>query len=485
MINGYKFRLYPNPEQQQILLRWIGCQRVIYNAKVQEDRYFRRFQRRMVGTVGMEIPNDQQYSRFISNTTAFLRDVPSQILRNGATKFANAYQRFFKKLGRRPKLHKKSGRQAVWITKELFAFIPQVEAASGAITGYTLTVGTDKFPVGPIPYTAHRAHAIPASIHIAIEAGQWWVSFSAEDPIVTLPGKDPNAAIERIAEDLRHCSAEQLAERTLGGDRGVAKPLMTSDGETYDLLPVQKKRIKKHRRRNTQWQRKASRRKKGSKNQKKAYRKVAHYQQYEKHVRQEYAHQTSHALVVNPTYDLYPFEDLPIQQMTRRPKAKQDAQGHFLPNRARAKAGLNRAILTSAWGQVVAFTRYKALRAGKLVILVPYATSSQECAVCTFTSPDNRQTQADFVCQRCGHTDNADHNAAVVIAKRGIHKLLSGKPLTKPRKSTRIYRKLGPERSKVTPGENRVRRAVPSAVTPPAHSQHSRNQELPDTPTSA
>ena len=102
MINGYKFRLYPNPEQQQILLRWIGCQRVIYNAKVQEDRYFRRFQRRMVGTVGMEIPNDQQYSRFISNTTAFLRDVPSQILRNGATKFANAYQRFFKKLGRRP-----------------------------------------------------------------------------------------------------------------------------------------------------------------------------------------------------------------------------------------------------------------------------------------------------------------------------------------------------------------------------------------------
>ena len=43
-----------------------------------------------------------------------------------------------------------------------------------------------------------------------------------------------------------------------------------------------------------------------------------------------------------------------------------------------------------------------------------------------------RPSQAEFVCQRCGHTDNADHNAAVVIATRGIKKLLSGDPLTKP-----------------------------------------------------
>ena len=84
MLNGYKFRLYPNPEQQQILLQWIGSQRLIYNAKVQEDRYYRRFQRRMVGTAGTEVPVDQKYSRFITERTAFLRKVPSQILRNGA-----------------------------------------------------------------------------------------------------------------------------------------------------------------------------------------------------------------------------------------------------------------------------------------------------------------------------------------------------------------------------------------------------------------
>ncbi len=48
MMNGYQFRLYPTKEQEQILLRWIGCQRLIYNAKVSEDRYFRAFKRRFL-----------------------------------------------------------------------------------------------------------------------------------------------------------------------------------------------------------------------------------------------------------------------------------------------------------------------------------------------------------------------------------------------------------------------------------------------------
>jgi len=86
MQNGYKFRLYPNKGQAPIWRRWIGCQRLIYNAKVQEERYFRRFQRRMVGTAGEPVPLDQKYGHFITEETAFLREVPSQILRNGAVR---------------------------------------------------------------------------------------------------------------------------------------------------------------------------------------------------------------------------------------------------------------------------------------------------------------------------------------------------------------------------------------------------------------
>ena len=233
---------------------------------------------------------------------------------------------------------------------------------------------------------------------------------------------------------------------------------MTSDGHTFDLQTVHKARIQKTRRPRKRWQRRASRRQKSSRNQKTA-RKAARYQQDETQVLQEHAHQTSHALVGHAACDLYVFEDLRIPNMTKRPKAKQDATGRFLPNGAKAKAGLNRTILASAWGRVVTFTRYKALRQGKPVITVPPAYSSQECAVCTVTSPDNQLTQAEFVCQRCGHLDHADHNAAVAIAKRGITKLLSGDPLTKPHKTTRTFQKLGPERSEVTPGETNIRHA--------------------------
>lgn len=33
---GFRFRCYPTPAQARILLRRIGCQRFIYNAKVTE-----------------------------------------------------------------------------------------------------------------------------------------------------------------------------------------------------------------------------------------------------------------------------------------------------------------------------------------------------------------------------------------------------------------------------------------------------------------
>jgi len=66
--------------------------------------------------------------------------------------------------------------------------------------------------------------------------------------------------------------------------------------------------------------------------------------------------------------------------------------------------------------------------------------SSQECAACGFTHPDNRPGQAEFICQRCGNRDNADFNAGKVIAKRGIHLLLSGEVAVKAKKRCAIKR---------------------------------------------
>lgn len=66
--------------------------------------------------------------------------------------------------------------------------------------------------MGEISCRAHRPHDIPASIHVSVEGGRWFVSFAAEDPAVALAGGEPEDAAERIAEDLRHLSEGQLLD---------------------------------------------------------------------------------------------------------------------------------------------------------------------------------------------------------------------------------------------------------------------------------
>jgi putative transposase len=167
--------------------------------------------------------------------------------------------------------------------------------------------------------------------------------------------------------------------------------------------------------------------------------------------------------------------------MTRKAKPRQDENGRWMRNGAAAKSSLNKAILASTWGKTKEFLSYKARRAGKLVIEVPAFYSSQECAVCGHTHSDNRPSQAVFACQRCGHTDHADHNAAAVIAKRGVRLLLSGACVQKKSKKCGILKnKVGGVTSEPdpptgpTPGEIAVRRGSASTA---AH--RSFNQETP------
>lgn len=433
MQNGFRFRCYPDKGQAQTLLRWIGCQRFIYNAKVGEDRYFRTFARKSLRHAGQFAPQDQQYAQFITEDTAWLREVPSVVLRNGAVRWKQAYGRFYRKLAGRPTIQKKTGPQGVWLTSELFEFAMDVDQDTGEVS-YRLLLGTKKFLIGEIRYKAHRAHAIPASITLTVEAGRWYLSFTNDDQL-------PMSSKQETADWLASFTETELAERAVGVDRGVAIPFQVSDGKPYDLLPEQRERITKKQAAARRWQRRLSRRQKGSENRRKAAKRIEACRQYEKNVRRNFAHQTSHALVADEKNLLIVFEALGVQRMTRKPKAKQDEQGRWTKNGARAKAGLNRSILASAWSKTKEFTSYKAQRAGKLMIDVPPHHSSQECAACGHTHPDNRPDQATFVCQRCGNSSNADLNASRVIKMRGVRLILAGEYREKESKKTMRMRK--------------------------------------------
>ena len=70
-----------------------------------------------------------------------------------------------------------------------------------------------------------------------------------------------------------------------------------------------------------------------------------------------------------------------------------------------------------AFFQLRAFLTYKAAWAGVPVHLVDPRNTSRTCSACGHGEKANRRSQAEFLCQRCGMTLNADHNAAINISR--------------------------------------------------------------------
>jgi putative transposase len=112
-------------------------------------------------------------------------------------------------------------------------------------------------------------------------------------------------------------------------------------------------------------------------------------------------------------------EDLDVRSMTRSARGTIDEPGRNV----RAKAGLNRAIADSGWGQLCELLTYKLEERGGQLVAVPAQHTSQTCAECGHRAAENRPSRAVFACQRCGHQAHANAKAARVIARRGEEKL--------------------------------------------------------------
>jgi putative transposase len=80
----------------------------------------------------------------------------------------------------------------------------------------------------------------------------------------------------------------------------------------------------------------------------------------------------------------------------------------------------NRSILNVVWGLIALYLFYKAKNSNKICLKVDPRFSSQECASCGHTHPENRRSQSELCCRSCGHHENADLNAARVLQKRGL-----------------------------------------------------------------
>lgn len=265
---------------------------------------------------------------------------------------------------------------------------------------------------------ARRVSRNTGEVHVP-KAG--WVRFRWSRP---LPAKLGMARVTLDRAGRWHVSfpGEQMpvdrkpAGASAGIDRGVATAMAASDGRHYRAPRISGRAARRY----LALQRKHSRQVRGSKRREKTRAQMARITAKVTDRRKDWAEKMSTRLVKQ--HDLIVFEQLNIRGMTAAPKPKPDPEqpGAFLPNRARAKAGLNKGILASAWGVLATRTQEKAEASGCAVLYVSARFTSQQCRACGHTAKGNRESQAVFVCEQCGHGDHADANAARNVLARGL-----------------------------------------------------------------
>ena len=203
----------------------------------------------------------------------------------------------------------------------------------------------------------------------------------------------------------------------IGCDVGIKKIVALSN-QQVESNPLIAKQLE---RRLSIRQRRLTRKKKGSKNRKRAAIKVAKVHRDLRRRRQDF--QWKLGKKIASMADVIVFEDLKIQNMKRRCKPKICAlDGKYLRNNQKAKSQLNKAISDAAWYSLRKKTEHQAAKLGNWTITVNPRGSSIECHKCHFISPTNREREK-FVCENCGHHEDADTQAGSVLACRGIEKL--------------------------------------------------------------
>lgn len=362
----YKFRLYPNMEQAELLARHFGCARFVYNHFLNQ----RKEQYRLTGK------SDNYYAQAKSLTelkkqeaTAWLKEVNAQSLQFALRSLDAAYTNFFQKRAKFPSFKSKH-------TKNSFTVPQHVSIAGGRLFFH-------KFKEG-IKCRVHReiTGKVGKATISKTPSGKYFVSVFTEEEYVT-PVKKSGKAV--------------------GVDMGLKDLLITSDGEIFK----NNRNTKRYERKLAKAQQHLSRKKKGSRGFENQKLKVARIHEKIANSRADYLHKCSISLVRR--YDTICIEDLNVKGMERNHR-------------------LAKSITDASWGNFVSMLTYKAEWNGKKVVKVDrYFPSSQTCNVCGYVNKQTKDLSVrEWECPVCHTHHNRDVNAAINILRFGINHTSAG-----------------------------------------------------------
>ena len=357
---GFKFRLYPTPEQETLLNKTLGCSRLIYNhfLKEKQEHYLKNKKTLNYNNCAYllgELKQKEEYK--------WLNEVNSQALQASLKNLETSYGRFFKGISSFPNFKKKSHRNS-------FTCPQHVSVIDGN------KVKMVKFKEG-IKFNKHREikGEICSCTISKTPSGKFYVSFLCQIP-------KPNAF--------------PLTGKSVGIDLGLKEFLVTSDGKHVSnpkFYKQYKKELKKY-------QQHLSRKVKGSKRREKARIKVARLHEKITNLRENMQHQVSSNLV--KSYDLIAMESLAVKNMVKNHK-------------------LAAAISDVGWSSLITKINYKAELYGKKTTQIDrFFPSSKTCNCCGYRKDDLTLKVRNWTCVKCGKEHDRDENAAINILNRAL-----------------------------------------------------------------
>jgi len=300
----------------------------------------------------------------------FLADVNAQSLQSAIRNLNNAYDRFFKGLGKYPRFKKKSHAQSYQCPQGV-----SFDAVQGFLN---------------VP----KIKRIRAIFHRPIEGKIKTCTVSK-----TASGKYyVSCVVEQEGDEPELVPISNNPDQALGIDVGLTHLAIMSDGTKVDNPRHLKRNLKQLKRE----QRRLSRKKLGSNQRNKQRIKIARIHEKVANQRRDTLHKLTHTLVSKNHATTYCVESLNVKGMIKNRR-------------------LSRAISDVGWGMFYEMLAYKARRAGKNVIKIGrFMPSSKTCNTCGSIQESMPLNIRHWTCEGCNTTHDRDINAARNIRDMGI-----------------------------------------------------------------
>lgn len=363
MLKAYKFRLYPNKEQQEYFAKCFGSTRFIYNQMLAD-----------------KIEHYKKTGEMLNNTPAqykkeypWLKEVDSLALANVQLNLQKAYKSFFQSGFGFPKFKKKRHRQSYKTNNQ-----------NGTIT---VLDGKVKLPkIGWVKLNQHRemSGVIKSATISMTETGKYFISILCETEIYPLPKTGEHVGIDLGLSDFAILSTGEKIrnEKFL---QNLSKKLAKEQKILSRRALVAKKSGKKL---------------SESMNYQKQRIKVANIHEKIANKRRDFLNKLSTEIVKN--HDIICIEDLSSKNLMKNHK-------------------LARAIGDVSWSEFVRMLEYKAEWYEKQVSKISrWYASSQICSDCGFASGKKSLSIREWTCENCGSHHDRDINASINILNEGL-----------------------------------------------------------------